>query len=211
MLLMATVASAQSPSSVVDKVLAALKSRNAVSASYVVTSSQGSSRGTLVMSGKKFRVLASDIKCWYNGTTMWSYSPATDEVNITTPTAADLQMTNPYSVAQNFKSAYIISKGGNPYSVAQNFKSAYIISKGGTGNGTYTIRFTPKKKSNVKHLLVTVSTATWLITKAVIVETSGKQSTIAISNYNRNASATAATFEFNKSQVPAGTDIVDLR
>ena len=87
---MATVASAQSPSSVVDKVLAALKSRNAVSASYVVTSSQGSSRGTLVMSGKKFRVLASDIKCWYNGTTMWSYSPATDEVNITTPTAADL-------------------------------------------------------------------------------------------------------------------------
>ncbi len=190
--MMAMGASAQSPASVVDKVLAALKGGKAVSASYAVASPQGSSRGTLVMSGKKFRVLASDVKCWYNGTTMWSYSPATDEVNITTPTAADLQMTNPYSVAQNFKSAYIISKGG-------------------TGNGTYTIRFTPKKKSNVKHLLVTVSTATWLITKAVIVETSGKQSTIAISNYNRNASATAATFEFNKSQVPAGTDIVDLR
>ena len=105
-------ASAQSPSSVVDKVLGALKGGKTVSASYTVSSSQGSSKGTLVMSGKKFRVLASDIKCWYNGTTMWSYSPATDEVNITTPTAADLQMTNPYSAAQNFKSGYIISKGG---------------------------------------------------------------------------------------------------
>jgi outer membrane lipoprotein-sorting protein len=185
-------ASAQSPSSVVDKVLGSLKGGKAVSASYAMSSSQGSSKGTLVISGKKFRVLASDIKCWYNGKTMWSYSPATGEVNITTPTASDLQMTNPYSAAQNFKSSYIISKGG-------------------TGNGTYTIRFTPKKKSNVKHMLVTVSTSTWLITKAEVVETSGAKTTVTISNYNRNASASASTFEFDKSQVPAGTEVVDLR
>ena len=185
-------AGAQSPSSVVDKVLGALKSSKAVSASYAVSSPQGSSKGTLVMSGKKFRVLASDLKCWYNGTTMWAYSPATDEVNITTPTAADMQMTNPYSAAQNFKSSYIVSKGG-------------------TGNGTYTIRFTPKKKSNVKHMLVTVSTSTWLINKAVIQQTDGTKTTIAISNYNPNASANAKTFEFDKSQVPADTEVVDLR
>lgn len=185
-------ASAQSPSSVVDKVLAAIKGGKAVSASYSVSSSQGSSKGTLVMSGKKFRVLASDVKCWYNGTTMWSYSPTTDEVNITTPTAADLQMTNPYSAAQNFKSSYIISKGG-------------------TGNGSYTIRFTPKKKSNVKHMLVTVSTSTWLINKAEIVQTNGTKATITISNYNKNASVNASTFEFDKNQVPAGTEVVDLR
>ena len=185
-------ASAQSPSSVVDKVLGSLKGGKAVSASYAMSSSQGSSKGTLVISGKKFRVLASDIKCWYNGKTMWSYSPATGEVNITTPTASDLQMTNPYSAAQNFKSSYIISKGG-------------------TRNGTYTIRFTPKKKSNVKHMLVTVSTSTWLITKAEVVETSGAKTTVTISNYNRNASASASTFEFDKSQVPAGTEVVDLR
>ena len=189
---MAFSASAQSPSSVVDKVLGALKGVKAVSASYTMSSPQGSTKGTLVMSGKKFRVLASDIKCWYNGKTMWSYSPATDEVNITTPTASDLQMTNPYSAAQNFKSGYIISKGG-------------------TGNGTYTIRFTPKKKSNVKHMLVTVSTSTWLINKAEIVHTDGTKSTITISNYNKNASAAASTFEFDKSQVPAGTEVVDLR
>ena len=192
MLAMAFTATAQSPSSVVDKVLGAIKGSKAVSASYSMTSAQGNSKGTLVISGKKFRVLANDIKCWYNGKTMWSYSPATDEVNITTPTASDLQMTNPYSAAQNFKSSYIISKGG-------------------TGNGTYTIRFTPKKKSNVKHMLVTVSTSTWLITKAEVVETSGAKTTVTISNYNRNASASASTFEFDKSQVPAGTEVVDLR
>lgn len=189
---MVLTASAQSPKSVVDKVLGALKGGKAVSATYTVASPQGSSRGTMVLSGKKFRVLASDIKCWYNGKTMWSYSPATDEVNITTPTAADLQMTNPYSAAQNFKSSYIISKGG-------------------TGSGTYTIRFTPKKKSNVKHMLVTVSTSTWLISKAVVEHSDGSKTTITISNYNRNASAAASTFEFDKTQVPAGTEVVDLR
>ena len=192
LIVMAATASAQSPSSVVGKVLGAMKSSNAISANYVMTSSQGNSSGTLVMSGKKFRLLANDVKCWYNGTTMWSYSTATDEVNITTPTAADLQMTNPYSVAQNFKSTYIVSKGGK-------------------GNGTYTLRFTPKKKSNVKHLLVTVSTTTWLISKAEIVQANGAKATITISNYNKNASVNASTFEFNKSQVPAGTEVVDLR
>ena len=185
-------ASAQSPSSVVDKVLGALKGGKALSASYTVSSQQGTSKGTLVMSGKKFRVIASDVKCWYNGTTMWSYSPATEEVNITTPTAADLQMTNPYSAAQNFKSGYIISKGG-------------------TGNGTYTIRFTPKKKSNIKHMLVTVSTSTWLINRAVIVQNDGSKNTITISNYNKNANAPASTFEFDKTQVPNDTEVVDLR
>lgn len=192
LIVMAATANAQSPSSVVDKVLGVMKSSNAISANYVMTSSQGNSSGTLVMSGKKFRLLANDVKCWYNGTTMWSYSTATDEVNITTPTAADLQMTNPYSVAQNFKSAYIVSKGGK-------------------GNGTYTLRFTPKKKSNVKHLLVTVSTSTWLISKAEIVQTNGAKATITISNYNKNASVNASTFEFDKNQVPAGTEVVDLR
>lgn len=185
-------ASAQSPASVVDKVVAALRGGKAVSASYSISSKQGSSQGTIVISGKKFRVLASDVKCWYNGTNMWSYSAATGEVNLTTPTASDLQMTNPYSAAQNFKNSYIVSKGG-------------------TGNGTYTVRFTPKKKSNVKHMLVTVSTSTWLISKAVIVENSGATTTISISNYNRNASASASTFEFDKNQVPAGTEVVDLR
>ena len=60
-------------------------------------------------------------------------------------------------------------------------------------------------------MLVTVSTSTWLISKAVIVETSGATTTISISNYNRNASASASTFEFDKNQVPAGTEVVDLR
>lgn len=190
--MMAFSVSAQSPASVVDKVLAALKGSNAVSASYAISSPQGSSKGTLVMSGKKFRVLANDVKCWYDGKTMWSYSTATGEVNVTNPTPADLQMSNPYSAAQNFKSSFIASKGG-------------------TGNGTYVIRFTPKKKSNVKHMLVTVSTSTWLISKAVIVQTNGAKTTIAISNYNKNASAPASTFKFDKKQVPAGVQVVDLR
>ena len=60
-------------------------------------------------------------------------------------------------------------------------------------------------------MLVTVSTANWLITKAEILQTDGSKSTVTIGNYNKNASAPASTFEFDKTQVPAGTEVVDLR
>ena len=63
----------------------------------------------------------------------------------------------------------------------------------------------------MKHMLVTVSTSTWLINKAEIVQTNGTKATITISNYNKNASVNASTFEFDKNQVPAGTEVVDLR
>ena len=94
---------AQTPAAMLDKAVASLGSSGTVSASYSVNSPQGSYSGTIVMGGSKFRMLSKPVKCWYDGTTQWTYSAATGEVNVTTPTAADLQMVNPYAAVQGFK------------------------------------------------------------------------------------------------------------
>lgn len=190
MLVAVTAATAQTPQAVIDKCLAQL-GKGAVSASYSV-SGQGAASGTIVLSGKKFRMLSSAMKCWYDGKTMWTYSQATGEVNITTPTAADLAMTNPYAIAQSYKQSFTMSKGTS-------------------AGGVYTIKMTPKKKSNIKELTLTINTQTYRISKVQFLMTNKTKTTITVNNYKTGVKADSKTFKFDKSLVPKGTPVVDLR
>lgn len=52
-------------------------------------------KGTLVLSGRKFRVKMADIETYFNGKTQWVYSKENNEVTITEPTPAELRELNP--------------------------------------------------------------------------------------------------------------------
>ncbi|MBQ5467166.1 MAG: hypothetical protein IIT60_07925, partial [Muribaculaceae bacterium] len=82
---------AQNATAIFNKVVSTFKASGTVSASY----SMNGSKGTIVMQGTKFRILANDVKSWFNGKTQWTYSDQTGEVNIIDPTSQELQMTNP--------------------------------------------------------------------------------------------------------------------
>ncbi|UKI44547.1 MAG: hypothetical protein L6U16_03075 [Porphyromonadaceae bacterium] len=97
----------------------------------------GSSHGTIVMKGNQFRILANNIKSWYDGKTQWTYSTATDEVNVTTPTAQQLVMIHPLAAAQSLKSGYKMS-----------------AKKSGAG---YVLTLKPKAKSKVVSVTLYVS------------------------------------------------------
>ena len=59
--------------------------------------------------------------------------------------------------------------------------------------------------------MVTIGKKTYQVQKAVI-STSDRQSyTTTISHYTTGKNFPASTFVFNKSLVPAGTEVVDLR
>ncbi len=130
---------AQTPQQVLDKAVAALKAGGNIQASYAITGSQGRSSGTITMSGAKFRLLSNDMKCWYNGSAMWTYSVATGEVNITTPTQQDLQMTNPMAAAEGFK---------------RNF---HMWKAKGQIPGNYAIKLMPKSKSEISEVYLYIS------------------------------------------------------
>lgn len=185
-------AMAQTPSALLDKCVAAINAGGGVTANYSITTGEGTSQGTIAMQGTKFRVISPEAKCWYDGKTQWSWSPVTDEVNITAPTAEDLQLTNPLSAVQHFKAAF-------------NMKKV----KAKTAN-TQVIKLTPKKKDNIKTLWLYFDEKTSLLRTARFEMSDKSVYIIKITDY-KHKSLPASTFTFDKSQVPAGTQVVDLR
>ena len=184
---------AQTPSALLDKCVAAINAGGGVTANYSITTNQGTSKGTIAMQGNKFRVISPEAKSWYDGKTQWSWSPVTDEVNITSPTADDLRMTNPIAAVQHFKANF-------------NMKKA----KAKTSN-TQVIKLTPKKKKDaIKTLWLYFDEKTSLLRTARFEMNDKSVYTIRITDY-KHKSLPASTFTFDKSQVPAGTQVVDLR
>ena len=190
--LAAIVALAQTPSAILDKCVAAINAGGGVTANYTITSSQGTSSGTIAMQGSKFRIISPEAKSWFDGKTQWSWSPVTGEVNITSPTADELQMTNPLAAASHFKANFNMKKAK-----AQTPK-------------TKVIKLTPKKKDNIKTLWLYFDENTSLLRTARFEMNDKTVYTIKITNY-KHKSLPASTFTFDKSQVPAGTQVVDLR
>lgn len=188
----ALITMAQAPAAALDKCVAAINASGGVTANYSITSPQGSSKGSIAMQGNKFRIIGNDAKCWFDGKTQWSWSPVTGEVNITTPTADELQLTNPVAAVQHFKAAF-------------NMKKA----KAKTAN-TLALKLTPKKKDNIKTLWLYFDTKTSLLRTARFEMSDKTVYVVQITDYKHKA-LPASTFTFNKSQVPDGTPVVDLR
>ncbi len=176
---------AQTATAIFSKTLSTFKAAGVVSAGY----SMGSSKGTIVMNGSKFRVLANDLKAWYDGKTQWTYSKATGEVNVTSPTSQELVMVNPLVAAQSLKAGYYMTVTRKPN---------YFI-----------LKLTPKRKSNVKAITLYINRK-YQVYNAVY-STSKGATTLKITNYKTHAQYPATTFRFQKSMVPAGTEVIDLR
>lgn len=187
------IVSAQAPQQMLDRAVNALRSAGTIAATYQVKSSQGTFAGNIVMADSKYRIISKDMKCWYDGATQWAWSSATDEVNITTPTPEDLQMTNPIAAANDFKTNFNMwkSKGQIP--------------------GHYAIMLRPKKKSEIQQVYLYINTSTNLLHIAHIKMTDGSKFTITLTGYKTRQNLPAGTFTFDKAMVPAGTQVVDLR
>ena len=193
MALATMIAVAQAPSAMLEKCIAAINASGGATASYSITTPDGTSKGTIAMQGNKFRVISPEAKCWYDGKTQWSWSPLTDEVNITTPSPDELQMTNPIAAARHFKANFNMKKAK-----AQTAK-------------TYVIKLTPKaKKDAIKTLWLYFDETTSLLRTARFEMSDKSVYIIKITNY-KHQSLPASTFTFDKSMVPAGTQVVDLR
>ncbi|MBR5673818.1 MAG: outer-membrane lipoprotein carrier protein LolA [Muribaculaceae bacterium] len=191
--LLGLLALAQTPQAMLDKCVTAINAGGGVTANYSITTDQGTSNGTIAMQGTKFRIISPEAKCWYDGKTQWSWSPVTSEVNITEPTTDELQMTNPIAAVQHFKANF-------------NMKRA----KAKTAK-TYVIKLTPKKKKdNIKTLWLYFDENTSLLRTARFEMSDKSVYIIKITGY-KHTSLPSGTFHFDKSLVPAGTQVVDLR
>ena len=73
------------------------------------TTEEGNISGIMLLQGKKFHLATPDMLTWFNGKTEWTYVPENEEVNVTQPTAKELQAVNPYVFLDLYKKGYRIS------------------------------------------------------------------------------------------------------
>lgn len=191
MLAMALTVSAQTSTqarSLLDKTAAVIGNAGGVSASFSATGDAGEASGTIIVKGSQFRINTPQATMWFNGKTQWVYFKSTEEVNVTTPTETQQQLTNPYKLISLYKSGYDLSSeklgaGYQIHMVAQNeskpIKEVYV-----TVNGKYE----PTK---------------------LRLRTSAGWSTVNISNL-KSGNYTDSTFQFSSKDYP-DAEIIDLR
>ena len=182
-------ASAQTPKSVLDKAAATITVKEGVKANFKLTAGKGSTSGTLLLKGRKFHASTPVAIVWFDGKTQWTYVKNNDEVNISTPTEAQLQAINPYNFINLYKKGYdaTLNKSGKDYVVH--------------------LTATDKNKK-IQELFVTVNKSTYHPTQVKLLQNK-KWTVFDITDIKRQ-NIPDSQFQFNSKDFP-NAEIIDLR
>lgn len=181
------------PTAILNSVLTSFNNGDGISAQIRIVSKQQSQSGTISMSKNKYSLQLGNIKIWYNGTTMWSYSKDTNEVNVTNPSQEELQTSNPYAAVASASKDYKIS----------SLKS--------TSAAHYSLRLLPKRQNDLREIVLEIEKSTFHISKMTVVTVDGNTITTHITKYKTKNKFGNDVFTFNKKYVPTNAYINDLR
>lgn len=179
---------------ILDKTSSAIRNAGDIVAQFSASSASGNMNGTIYIHKNMLHLQSSDIKCWYDGKTLWTYRKSVGEVNITTPTTAEQQNINPYLFIN-------IYKKGFSYAMKETTLR---------GKSCYEVTITASSNSNkIKRMVVTINKSNYYPLRVNIVR--AKSNTIIdILNCCTKQNFKEATFRFNKSDYPHA-EIIDLR
>jgi outer membrane lipoprotein-sorting protein len=181
---------AQQARTILDKAAATVSNPGGVEAQFqVISKAFGSTSGTIAIKGNKFHATTPQATVWFDGKTQWTYVNGNDEVNISTPTEAELQAINPYNFINIYKKGFRLTAK--------------------TVGGAYEVHLTPTdKKRNIEEMYIIVDQKTCRPTH-VKMRQNNKWSTIIISHLKARNIA-ESTFKFNSADFPHA-EIIDLR
>ena len=190
MLLVASMTTmAQTARQVLDKAAKTVTSDSGVKADFKLTNSLGSTNGTIAIKGVKFHATTPQAIVWYDGKTQWTYMKNNDEVNVTTPTAAQQQAINPYTFINLYKKGYKMTMN----------KTA----------SAFTVHLTAEEASRkIQELFITVDKKSYQPTQVKMLQ-GKKWTTFDISGIKKQQIADA-TFRFNQKDFPTA-EVIDLR
>lgn len=190
---------AQNGTAALDKVVEKFRRSGGIAAAFTLTASNALNEpidkqsGTIKLSGNKFYWTTPTMTVWYNGQLQWAYVKATDEVNLTEPTPAEIAAVNPYILINTYK---------------QNFDVKALKSK---NSQERTAELTPKKKGTaIERVIITIDAASWTPRSFRIQYSDRTSSTIALSKYVTGQNFPESTFVFDKKQFPQA-EVIDLR
>lgn len=181
---------AQTAKQVLDKCAQTVSNKEGVKADFTMTSAQyGSASGTIAVKGRMFNASTKQSSMWFDGKTLWTYMSKSDEVNVTTPTEAQLQALNPYNFINLYK---------------QGFK--YTMTK---SDKTFNVHLTATdQKRKIRELFIVVDKTSYQPTEVKMLQNS-KWTTFTISNL-KATKLSDSTFKFNSKDFPSA-EVIDLR
>ncbi len=195
----AQVAQAQNGTAALDRVVEKIRRSGDLSAAFTLTVYNALNEpvdkqsGTIKLSGDKFYWTTPAMTVWYNGQLQWAYVKASEEVNLTEPTPAEIASINPYTLITTYK---------------QNFNVKALKVK---NSQQRVAELTPKKKgTQIDRVVLTVNASNWMPQSFQIYYSDRTHSTIALSRLVTGQNFSDATFVFDKKQYPKA-EVIDLR
>ena len=195
----AQVAQAQNGTAALDRVVEKIRRSGDLSAAFTLTVYNALNEpvdklsGTIKLSGDKFYWTAPAMTVWYNGQLQWAYVKASEEVNLTEPTPAEIASINPYTLITTYK---------------QNFNVKALKAK---NSQQRVAELTPKKKgTQIDRVVLTVNASNWMPQSFQIYYSDRTHSTIALSRLVTGQNFSDATFVFDKKQY-LKAEVIDLR
>ncbi|MCI6823274.1 MAG: hypothetical protein MR881_07315 [Bacteroidales bacterium] len=191
---------AQKAQDILDKTAGKLKNSGGIEAVFEATAFKGtketgSAGGTIKVKGNKFKIESSSLTTWFDGKTQWTLLAGSDEVNVSTPTAAELQAINPYSFINIYKKGY----------AATLSKAAY------EGKSVHEVRLVAtSKNSNMPKILLTIDPSTLLPLSVRFKNAKGDWTRIRVRSIKTGRQFADTAFTFDAKQHP-GIEVIDLR
>lgn len=182
---------ATTASSVVDKTVETIRKAPSISANIAVETEGNNATGTIVLSGDRFMIDSQAGSRWFDGKTLWAYSPQTNEVTVTEPDDSELAEINPFQFLKSARNDY----------TPRLLKSAA---------GTFTVELKPKKSNaDITCAVVTVDSSTYLI-KSIRLTVNKHIINIRLSAVRTGKALPDSVFRFEKRMLPKA-EINDLR
>lgn len=193
---------AQEAQAILDQAAQAYEQSNGIKANFAIHSVvpqqniSESFEGVINMKGDKFKLETPDMITWYNGETQWVYLMRNEEVNVSTPSGDELQLTNPAVLLRQYKKGFAVQYEGT--STTRQAKSAYDIT------------LTPKKKSDIQQVDLQIEKVSHIPAAITITDKNGATVSIHISKWETGKNQADSFFSFNESDYP-DAEVIDLR
>ncbi len=183
---------------ILDGVSAKFKSFKSVTAKFLLKMENGAGKnlgnknGTVYMKGTKYRISVTGQEIFCDGSNVWTYDKASNEVTITKLDPTNNTIT-PQKLFTNF------------------YDKDFLYKLNGEVKGVQEVELTPIDKSKAFHkVLVSVNKATQTISSTKVFEKTGNRFTYSVNSMNTTSAVADAQFVFDAKKYP-GVEVVDLR
>ena len=190
---------AQSAREVLDRAAARLTNSGDVRAQFKATQFKGSTpegeaAGTMLLSGRKYKMVTDEMTTWYDGTTQWNMMQGSNEVNVSEPTEEEQAAMNPATLIGIYKKGYKYSMKKSTLRGKQTFV-VYLKAK--------------NKKAAFSEIYVDVEQGTYA-PLCLRAKKDGDWLRLAILSFQSGQSLPTSTFTFPTKDFP-NVEVIDLR